>query len=703
MPIPVDSFDLETHLARRAEFAPRIVCGVTAHAELDGAALHVSPEQPQIGLREDIIERFLQLVRGHGLIVNQFLPFDVGCVLEALSEEGPCISGRFGSCNAAVREIWEALRAGRFIGVDICQMLLDVAAGRLDQREKFGYGIVNLKRWNGIPSEDKEETWRLYFNQLDGIAPWLWPEDAKRYVLDDGADPLHILQRQLIENQRWIESYGHPVLHQAPEQTWHQICLHLVAGHGVRANAGRVERLGRRVEKEIDGYKRALRHRQGCDGDAVCTGCLEAVARVGDRVVPLPSGADQPLVRPDGSRDTKAAHARMRAVCEALGRPVPMTAPSAKFPNGQVQVDEDACTLSGDPVLVAYADFTGASVLRSRVDDLRGGTAGLPLNTEFTSIRATGRTSSRKPRDPHLGTQQQNWPRVVGARESLEPREGYAFLWGDFEAAEMHTLAQNCLDEVGYSRLGELLNQHIDPHAFFGGLAFEGGLTPEQVLALPNAKKIRDKAKPVNFGKPGGMGNEKWVLFARKQYNQLFTIEEADYYGKLWFQFFPEVKDLHKVVKRLLGRHETCTVRLKRGGFVAGGKRFPAACNFFFQAPCAAGAKAALAHVMFECYADPNSALFGCRVWNMVHDEICLECPIERVHEAGARLREIMEREFNRFTPDYPTGVEVIAGDAWSKTAKPVYRNSRGEKCKASEPDARLNLWHYEEKLDEAA
>lgn len=269
------------------------------------------------------------------------------------------------------------------------------------------------------------------------------------------------------------------------------------------------------------------------------------------------------------------------------------------------------------------------------------------------------------------------------------------FLWGDFEAAEMHTLAQNCKDVIGFSKLGDLLNGGVDPHAWWAGTG-RLGLTgtdkeiADLVLGREDAKDQRGWAKPCNFGLPGGMGWEKFVLFSRKQYGVTFSEDEAKYYKTHWLRTLPEIGELHKHVKRLLGKRETCTIRLERGGFIGGGKRFTAACNFFFQAPCAAGAKAALNHVCFECYADPDSPLFGFRVWNLVHDELCLEGPAERVHEAGVRLREIMEREFNYYTPDYTTGVEVIAGFNWGKGAKPLFRGSDGKGCKASEPGARL-------------
>jgi hypothetical protein len=701
------SYDLETYVARRSEFAPRIVCGGWSR---DGVTA-------EIGLREEAAAVFYHVLEHEPdtTVINQYIAYDLACELEAAATHPDRIVGAYGAVSRRVRLIWDALAAGRFVGVDICQQLLDVARGEglITWREKQGYNITNIARWNDIPADEKDDhAWRTYYAQVDGIRPELWPADAREYVLTDALLPHKILTAQMRENQKWIESYGHPVLHQAPENTWSQTTLQLTAAHGVRANPGRVERLARIVRGEIAGYARKLRHEDTCtltdlrpDQAQVSTGCpgCRRALPTAEEAARGEQGPVAPLLRwkrDKGewrlSRNTANAAARMRRVCELAGRTVTMTEPSKKFPQGQVQLDEDACVLSGDPVLEAYADYVGADVLRARVLDLEEAVrANLPLHTSFTNVRATGRTSSRKPKPPHCGTQMQNWPRIEGARESLEPRalvwdpytESWvqgAFLWADFEAAEMHTLAQNCLDEVGYSKLGELLNKHVDPHAWFAGIARLGltGMSDKEIADLvmgrEDAKDMRGWAKPCNFGKPGGMGNEKFVLFSRKQYGVTFSREEAAYYGALWFRCLPEVKDLHALVKRLLGRNETCTVRLKRGGFIGGGKRFTAACNFYFQAPCAAGAKAALNQVARECYADPDSPLFGFRPWNLVHDEICLEGPLYRIHEAGERLREIMEREFNKYTPDYPTGVEVIAGMNWTKQAKPLKDKTTG-------------------------
>lgn len=618
------SFDLETYIGTRSVFAPKIVCGAWS----EGVGV-------RIGLREEAIQRFLAMCADpECLIVNTFLPFDVGCVLEAVKHD-----------RAATRLVWDKLKSSGMVGIDICQQLLDVASDRLDHREHFGYSQTNIARWNGLEAEDKGvNPWRMYYSQLDGVAPELWPVGAREYVVGDATTPLAVYQKQLEENQTWVERAGYPVLHEAGAQTWSQVCLHLIAAHGMRVSPVRVRALRAQVD-----------------------------AHIAELAAPLHTAGLLRLEKGQYKRTIKNARARMTSVMSAQGKQPALTA------KGGIALDEDACILSGDPLLVQYADYVSSSTLRSRVEDLEQGCDGLPIHTEFTSIRGTGRTSSRKPREPHAGTQQQNQPRAVGAREAYEPREGYCYLYGDVEAAEMHPLAQNTKIIAGYSKLGDLLNAGIDPHAYFAGVARLGGMSVAEVLARPDAKDMRSWAKPCNFGFPGGMGAEKFILFSRKQYGVLFTRDEAKHYKALWLQTFPEMAELGRYVEYLLGGRETCTVRLPIGGFVAGGKRYTAARNFFFQGPTAAGVKAGMNHTMYECYADWDSPLYGSRVCNEIHDELVLECPIGRQHEAGERLASIMKREFDPYCPDYPVQIDVIAATVWSKKAKRVVKNGRLE------------------------
>jgi hypothetical protein len=66
--------------------------------------------------------------------------------------------------------------------------------------------------------------------------------------------------------------------------------------------------------------------------------------------------------------------------------------------------------------------------------------------------------------------------------------------------------------------------------------------------------------------------------------------------------------------------------------------------------------------------------LFGCRPVLFLHDEIGIEAPIGRVHEAGAELARIMrETMVEVATPDLPSGADPIAMMRWSKNAEACY------------------------------
>jgi hypothetical protein len=52
----------------------------------------------------------------------------------------------------------------------------------------------------------------------------------------------------------------------------------------------------------------------------------------------------------------------------------------------------------------------------------------------------------------------------------------------------------------------------------------------------------RCKAKPINFGKPGGMGLETLILYAKVNYGVRLSREEAEALSEAWLSLFPEMK-----------------------------------------------------------------------------------------------------------------------------------------------------------------
>lgn len=136
------------------------------------------------------------------------------------------------------------------------------------------------------------------------------------------------------------------------------------------------------------------------------------------------------------------------------------------------------------------------------------------VHANFNPLVATGRTSCSS---PNL----QNLPRVGGFRECFVPSEGNAFVIVDYAYIELITLAATCEKRLGFSQMGEVVRNGVDPHVSTAALF--SGLTEDEFLNLKETdsahfKEERQKAKAVNFGIPGGMGINSLVAHSKRQY-----------------------------------------------------------------------------------------------------------------------------------------------------------------------------------------
>lgn len=370
------------------------------------------------------------------------------------------------------------------------------------------------------------------------------------------------------------------------------------------------------------------------------------------------------LVRPDGSKDTKAAIARMKEVGYAEGLELKLTE------SGNISLDADACKASGDAVLQDYARYSMLKAVMSKdVPMLLAGNV-YPVQTHF-GLAATGRDTSS-------GPNMQNLRKLKGYREVFVPRPGWCFLQADYPALELHTLAQSCLDLFGHSELGRQLNAGVDPHSSFAGALMS--VSYEEVLSRLKAEgksgptgKMRHLAKAFNFGKPGGMGNKKFVDYLKAQ-GIILDESEVRTYDYLWKRTFPEMLDLFEYAARECdgGFGTAVTPRSKRA---RGGANYTAFCNTLFQGPGSDCTKRAGWLLSRACYAEPSSPLFGSRPVMVVHDEYILETQLGPGLDPAAReLGRLMAEGANYYVPDVPfEPIEVVAMLEWSKDATPVF------------------------------
>ena len=158
------------------------------------------------------------------------------------------------------------------------------------------------------------------------------------------------------------------------------------------------------------------------------------------------------------------------------------------------------------------------------------------IHPKYSTLVRTGRTSCSGPNIQQL-------PREGGFREMVVASPGHVLLTVDFSAIELRTLAVVCEKTLGFSRLAEVFRQRVDPHSFTAAVFAEMSL--EEFLKLPKSqrKPLRQKAKALNFGIPGGLGAQSLVTYAKQSYGVDLTLEEAERFRtKLVSEVYPELE-----------------------------------------------------------------------------------------------------------------------------------------------------------------
>lgn len=654
------AFDTETHRISRPVGAPKPVCVSWADE---------SRPEGQVRPVDECKEEITAWLRNQ-VLVGQNVAFDTAVLGAYWPDLLPLI--------------FRAYREGRIHDTLLNQKLLDIASGQMEFRKKSGggYNLGALAQRYKIDGVDKDDPFRLKYGDLDTIPFQHWPPDAIEYSRKDAVVTLQIALKQRALDQAWQARAGQPILAaHAGTRARYDFALHLTSLHGLRTHPARVAALKEANERRLAALKAKL----------------------------MP----YKLVRACGSTDTKVAMERMLAAWRAKGEEVMLTKTAkerwkvdtlpedllrAKWrrkKDGTIRMeyvacDRDATILSGDEVMIQYAEYIRFRTLTPRIEDLGKG-VDLPLQPRYDSLMETGRSSasSGKPKnksapvDPFrlVGCQIQNFPRGAGPRQCLEPRAGNCFVGADYESAELHSLAQVCKKLFGQSKLGDLLNQGVDVHTWFAAQALLN-CTYEEAHARvkakdPKAKEARQASKAIIYGVPGGMGPKKLVLTARKSYGVKLDIGLAKSLRDLVLRLLPELAKYFEWIKGQLGRNDTGLTCHPITGFYRGGVNYSAMANHQFQHLTAQGALAALFEVLYECYCCEDSPLYGFRPVAFCHDEIVLEGPVERCDGAARRLGEVMEREMNVWTPDYPTPAEGVAMTVWDKDAYRVVQEGR--------------------------
>lgn len=652
-PQNIVGWDTETYLIGRGRLAPKLVCGTWATQDGKGGFE---------GKR--FVEKFRELLADRSkLLVAHNLSFDTAVMCAA----DPTL----------IRPIFEAYRDGRFACTKIRQILIDIASGEFRGKWEddgaftpHGYALDDLCERFNLPRLNKENSWRLRFNELDGIPFEQYPPEASEYAISDAPAPREVYLRQ---------NFGMPLLNER-EQCRAAFALQLAGIWGIRT-------------------------------DEKSTIELEAALTIEAKIL-KEKMAKHGIFRADGSKDTKVLKSLIEKAFEKIGLPVPKTEPSKRFPDGQTSMDSDTLMLSGDEVLMALGDGQGPlKLLNTFVPALKAATE-IPLQIGYEVMVITGRTSAKNPIKRKkgqipVGINIQQIPKdrrdeegniILGTRNCFKPRTGRIFCSTDYSVAELRALAEVHFRLFGQSALRDALLKGIDPHLVMAATILDKPL--EWVVENKKTRTVKDArtfAKICNFGLPGGLGAPALVDYARTNYGVKITLEFAVKLVRLYFKTWPEQRRLFEYVKDKVGETQGEIVQTIGAPLRHGARRFTQASNLLFQGPVAQIAKEALWRVQWEMYlgddgwrpenadavidergedilAFNSSPLHGCRTVAFIHDEILSELPIDKAKRTAAanRQAEVMKLTMAEFLPNVPAVCEPALCEIWDKEMETV-------------------------------
>ena len=152
------------------------------------------------------------------------------------------------------------------------------------------------------------------------------------------------------------------------------------------------------------------------------------------------------------------------------------------------------------------------------------------VHPSFDPLIRSGRTSS------FGAINSQNLPREDRVRGCLVPSKKHFFIDCDYSTLEMATLSQAVISQFGlFSQMAERINSGQDLHRLVAAQ-----FTGKEADVVSSTE--RQMAKPINFGKPGGMGCNGLIAYAKSSYGVDLSENEVERLSDSWFELFPEMR-----------------------------------------------------------------------------------------------------------------------------------------------------------------
>jgi len=316
--------------------------------------------------------------------------------------------------------------------------------------------------------------------------------------------------------------------------------------------------------------------------------------------------------------------------------------------NGIAITDTSTSSLalySSHPIIITLKKYRKAHKLYSGFLDSLPKNINPKTNRIHASYSQIGASSGRMScHNPNM----QQMPRDKKFRKLFIPEAGNCFIIADYSQVELRIAAEISKD----TRMINAYANNEDLHKLTAALITN---TPINDIT----KNQRQAAKAVNFGLVFGMGSKGLQAYSHDIYNISISLEQADMFRNQFFKAYSGIKKWHdhlkanppSVARSLTGRRYFYTSKTGFSSF----------CNTPVQGSAADLMKAALGDLHKEI---SNSDI---HIIAVIHDEVLLECPIEKAKSTKILLKNIMENAGKSFLKLIPLVADVKIASSWAE------------------------------------
>lgn len=663
-------FDTETHLLNFVRSGSgkkdaRYLVGTNAPRFVVASFCEADKEPMLHGRAEGVdalLDYYVSLLMDDGThLVAHHAAFDLGVFLRLASEVG--------RMQEVVTATTYALDAGRIRCTQMRESIILNARGWLSFHPvERGAPRLSLEACvkrhlnEDVVGKHGEDAWRLRYAELDGVPVATWPLAAQTYAALDAQYAVRVFEAQVASAMK----SGYDL---------DDDCAMPTEAHGVRKSFALSMTANFGISTH---YESAMQVR-----DRV----RQSTQQVFDRAVA------EGLYKIQVKKGVKSYAQNQNAIRERLLK---------YYINEDIPEAERKMTPKGDKLSIAgeVLDLCINDQMLLDIGEVMGDAKILSAFTKAICLAGVTRicpsyrymveTERAACSSPNVMQQ----PRKGGVRETHIPtrpagdKRPWVLISCDYAAQELCTLAEVCIDLFGYSKLADTINAGKDPHKQLGKdiLAADIGRAvsyEEAEAALADKhpqitkeqmKGARQTAKAGNFGFPGGMGVDKFIISAYKSYGVRLSKEEAKRLKMLYLSNFPEIREYFNWISK---QGEGFTLKHPITGMLRGDMKYTAACNSPFQHLASIITSRALYRVVVECLT-AGTVLYGCRPYAFIHDEILVSAPLEQAAAAAERVSAIMVETAHEISPNVKYSAPPAMAYRWYKAMEDV-RDASGK------------------------